>query len=467
VYALVFGLFLGLAIVKFGNPVILEQILTVPKSWAEVENFAWPISWANWTLVALAVIGAAVAVANGPRWRATRWLWILPLIWFGWQALSATQTQHQDLAAPTLWQFGGCVACYFLGTFVIGRERAWRFLLVGLLAGFAFCLVRAVDQKVFEFPRERQYLKESQQAGWTNMPPEVFLQLKHENVIINTNGEDVLNPVILAKYEKGRVSGTLVYPNALSGVVLLLFPVSLAAIWLVTRNLRPVTRWAAMGLTVFLGMAGLFWSGSKGGWLIALCVGVFWLWQLNWPRRLKWTLMAVVIAGGLVAFGVRFHSYFAKGATSAGARFDYWRVAARLAMEHPGVGTGPGSFQRPYALLKKPESEMARLVHNDYLEQFSDSGMVGGVSYALWVGLLLWRVTRGRVNPEVPPTERASLYGSRWLEFGMLAGVLGWFVQGLMEFSLYVPALAWTAFTLGGCLLARTGNEFDKPKVKN
>jgi hypothetical protein len=39
--------------------------------------------------------------------------------------------------------------------------------------------------------------------------------------------------------------------------------------------------------------------------------------------------------------------------------------------------------------------------------------------------------------------------------------VLGWFLQGLGEFSLYVPALAWTAFTMLGWLLAVSGNQFD------
>jgi hypothetical protein len=32
----------------------------------------------------------------------------------------------------------------------------------------------------------------------------------------------------------------------------------------------------------------------------------------------------------------------------------------------------------------------------------------------------------------------------------------------LGEFSLYVPALAWTAFILLGFLLATTGNQIDK-----
>jgi hypothetical protein len=49
----------------------------------------------------------------------------------------------------------------------------------------------------------------------------------------------------------------------------------------------------------------------------------------------------------------------------------------------------------------------------------------------------------------------------------MFAGLLGWFVQGFIEFSLFVPALAWTAFTLSGCLLQRTGNQVDKPAPRD
>jgi hypothetical protein len=48
------------------------------------------------------------------------------------------------------------------------------------------------------------------------------------------------------------------------------------------------------------------------------------------------------------------------------------------------------------------------------------------------------------------------------MTFALIAGLLGWFVQGLGEFSLYIPALAWTAFTFLGCLLALAGNQIDK-----
>jgi O-antigen ligase len=310
-----------------------------------------------------------------------------------------------------------------------------------------------VDQKVFEFPREKQSLLENQRTGWTNVAPDILFELKQDRVVINTNGVDVANPAILAKYEKGRVQGTLVYPNALAGIVLLLLPVTLVVVWQGTRKLRRVTCIMAMGLTIFLGLAGLFWSGSKSGWLIALATGVFWLYRLKWSRRLKLVVVSALLMGGLVVFAVRFQSYFAKGATSVGARFDYWRAAGQITKAHPVFGTGPGTFQHPYALFKQPDSEMARLVHNDYLEQFSDSGIIGGLSYAAWITLLFWVVGK-----------RVWTSGN-WLEFGILAGLLAWFTQGFIEFSLFVPALAWTAFVLAGCLLAQSGNQFDKSKV--
>ena len=92
---------------------------------------------------------------------------------------------------------------------------------------------------------------------------------------------------------------------------------------------------------------------------------------------------------------------------------------------------------------------MARLTHNDFLEQFSDSGLPGGLAYAAWIflaltiaGKKLWRST------DV-------------FTFAIFVGVLAWFVQGLGEFSLFIPALAWTAFTLLGVLLGEQRIEFD------
>jgi hypothetical protein len=449
-YALGFGLFLGLAILKFGNPVILDHKITPPVSPSEFWMYAWPTHWGNWILLPLALAGAALAYIGKPRWPGTRWLWTLPLLWFGWQLLSATQTVDGNLTATTLWQFGGCVACYFLGALVLGREQAVRWLLAGVLAAFAFCLIKGINQRLVEFPQSRQVLLEGERTGWTNIPPEMFAEMKHNRVVITTNGVDVANPAILAKFAKGRVNGTLVYPNALAGLILLLLPVSLVLAFNRTKRLRTPIRAAVIALTVFLGGSAFFWTGSKLGWLIAMAIGGACLFRLQWPMRLKLATLIGILLIGLVIFAVRFHSYFAAGATSVGARFDYWRAAVETTVNHPLFGTGPGTFQRPYERIKSSAAEMARLAHNDYLEQFSDSGIAGGAFYAAWIFLSL--ATIGR----------RTWLSTDLMTFAIFVGLLGWFVQEFGEFSLYVPALAWTAFTLLGCLLALAGNRIDK-----
>src|SRR5580700_1365931 len=114
VLALVFGFFLGLCIWKFGDPVILDHKITTPESMSDFLSDAWPPHWANWIWPPLAVWGAWLAFQRGISGLSSKWLWILPLTWLGWQFISATQTVDADLTAVTLWQYGGCVACYFL-----------------------------------------------------------------------------------------------------------------------------------------------------------------------------------------------------------------------------------------------------------------------------------------------------------------------------------------------------------------
>ncbi|HEY5345650.1 MAG TPA: O-antigen ligase family protein [Verrucomicrobiae bacterium] len=449
-YALAFGLFLGLCLWKFGNPVILDHKISAPTTASEFLNEPWPLHWANWVLLPLAAIGAILVFQKRISWIQTKWLWLLPIIWLGWQFISATQTVDADLTAATLWQFFGCVACYFLGALIFARDNLWRWLLPGLLAAFAFCLVRGIDQHVFEFPQNYQTLVEGERSGWTNFPPETIADMKTGGVIITTNGMDAANPAILEKFKKGRVAGTLVYPNALAGIILLLWPLSLALAFGATKKLKPFLRFAAIALTIFLGSAALFWSGSKLGWLIGLALAGIFLRRLDWPKKIKLATVAFVLILGLGIFAVRFHNYFSAGATSVGARFDYWRAAVQTTAAQPVFGTGPGTFQRPYAQIKSPEAEMARLTHNDYLEQFSDSGIVGGLTYASWIFLALLTVGK------------KLWHRSDILSFAIAAGLFGWFAQGFGEFGLYIPALAWTAFTLLGCLIRQDIIELDK-----
>lgn len=170
-----------------------------------------------------------------------------------------------------------------------------------------------------------------------------------------------------------------------------------------------------------------------------MLLGLVYLLRFDISRKIKFWVTLLVIIFGLGVFALRFHHYFATGATSVGARFDYWRAAVQTASLHLSFGTGPGTFQRPYALIKSPEAEMARLTHNDYLEQFSDSGLIAGLAYVSWIIVAL--VISGRKVWRLADIDKFTI----WL------GLFGWFLQGFGEFGLYIPALAWVAFALLGC----------------
>lgn len=196
------------------------------------------------------------------------------------------------------------------------------------------------------------------------------------------------------------------------------------------------------GAVAVAALACLFWSGSKGGWLLMLLLGLLALFRLDFSKRLKLALVLVILVGGLAGFFVKYAAFFHKGATSVVARFDYWRAAAQITAGRPLLGTGPATFGVPYARIKNPDSEMARLTHNDYLEQACDSGVPGFLLYAGFVAAALLVAYR-----RLPPGD--------WQHFALWLGVLGLAIQSLFEFGLYIPALAWPAFAFLGYLLAK------------
>jgi O-antigen ligase len=136
------------------------------------------------------------------------------------------------------------------------------------------------------------------------------------------------------------------------------------------------------------------------------------------------------------------------------ARFDYWRAAVETMVAKPVFGTGPGTFSIAYQAIKRPESEMSRLTHNDYLQQASDSGVVAGLAYLTFVVAMLLCGYAKPVTPEF------------WPRFSVWLGLLGYALQGLMEFGLYIPALAWCAFALSGWLVATCPKRFDKSSAR-
>ena len=259
------------------------------------------------------------------------------------------------------------------------------------------------------------------------------------------------------KLASDRIWATMFYPNALAGSIILLLPYLLLAVWRMSADrFETSARWLLVGLLAAPALCCVYWSGSKTGMLIVLAQGVTAMSRLSIPRKIKLAIGGAILIGGLAGFFIVFSSYFSAGARSLGARADYWRAATETFIENPMTGSGPGTFMIPYGQKKAPDSEMARLTHNDYLEQASDSGIVGFAAFSIFIGaslISLYRKSR-RVRD--------------WEFFLIWLGLGGWSLQIGMEFSLYIPALSWPAFLLFGLLWGRSEsvNGMDMPSAE-
>jgi hypothetical protein len=485
-FSALLGAFFGLCLLKFSNPPIMEKYVETPRNGVELLiSTPWPIHWAYWLLGVLTFTALLMAfwsasfrasvleLISSFRIRHLSWprllILVLPLAWLLWQALATHFSVRHDLSAPTFHHYVACVVCFYLGVFILSRlENPWPFCL-GLLCGLVLVVAIGLDQHFGGLAESRAYFYHQQELY---------------------PGKDV-PPELLKKMASNRIYSTLFYPNTLAGALILLFPAVLIAtlqsvdrwqlgnasrietlavllaaaigcILLYLQNTHagwifllllalalvfPVPRWAAPTVLSLGVLAVLFWSGSKAGWLIMLLLAIAALWRLPFrpalDRRMKLAIIAILLIVGLAAFFVRYATFFRTGATSVGARFDYWRAAIETTRAHPVFGTGPGTFQIAYERIKRPEAEMARLVHNDYLEQASGSGIPGFLLYTTFIALSL-ALTR--------PVSSSTIHSS----FVVWLGLCGWAAQCMVEFSLEIPALAWPAFAFMGSLYGKS-----------
>lgn len=444
IFAGLLGAFLGLSLLKFGNPVIMEKWVTPPGDIYEfLLGYPWPIGWAYGLLVIVCLAGLFCLQRGAGG--VPRWLILLPIAWLFWEFLSGTQSMEPRLTSQTVKHFAACVACFYLGFFSLGQTT--RDLLpfwLGLFCGFVVVLGVGLEQHFGGLAESRQYFFLYVYPHMTEPPP----------------------PEYLKKISSNRIFSTLFYPNALAGALLLLLP-ALFALLSFTRRMTTPAKVFLTGLIGLAAMACLYWSGSKGGWLLMLLLGLLTLLRVKFKRVYKIGVVMAVLVLGLGGFFWKYSGFFERGATSVSARFDYWEAAVKTVRERPLFGTGPGTFAIPYQRLKRPESEMSRLVHNDYLEQASDSGVIGCVLYTVFiVGGLVWGFPRlgwgaglvrepgGRKRIDYEEEDEKEREKLGWIGFSIWLGVLGWSLQGFLEFGLYIPGLAWTAFVFMGWLFA-------------
>lgn len=399
---------------KFGTPVTAQSALVPPNSVMEWIFFAWPLQ-----LATIFAFGALLwLVLDGERLMArVDLLFVLPLCFLVTQIAAAVPSIAPQTTADTLMSFAMNTLLFYAAAWYVrdGAAAARIFGALGLAT--MLVLVIALEQRYGGLQQTREFAALYVDAA--HAPPDLLLRLT-----------------------SNRVFGPLVYPNALAGFLVLAFAPTLAWIWVRGRSWVTWMKWLALlfagGLMAFC----LALTGSRGGFVAfaAMAMAGLFCFVLKGSRRTRWVVIALLAVAGIFVLAQR-SGLIGLGTESVAARRDYWRGAMAIARDHPWLGTGPGTFGSIYPKYKTASTEEAQLVHNNFLQMWSDSGMV-----AFLVFSLLWLVAlRDAFELARQRTGDAAA-------IAICAALAGWTVHSLMDFDLYVPGVAMPAFLLLGML---------------
>ncbi|UJA19987.1 hypothetical protein HJD18_07020 [Thermoleophilia bacterium SCSIO 60948] len=184
--------------------------------------------------------------------------------------------------------------------------------------------------------------------------------------------------------EAGRFSGSFGDPNYLAAG---LVPALAIAAALYASERSPALRAMLVATSMVLLVATIA-TGSRGGLLAiaaALIVALVLLPRAR-ARIAVAAIAAIALAGAWITISSPETIDRVRSFDTNTGREDLWVVAWRVAEDNPGVGVGvnnfrevspdyvrqPGSLERSDLIIREPT-----LVHNVYLQQFAETGIVG------------------------------------------------------------------------------------------
>jgi O-antigen ligase len=252
----------------------------------------------------------------------------------------------------------------------------------------------------------------------------------------------------------GAPFGPYVNRDHFAGFAELVIPIALVP--LVLGKVRR-ERLLLVSLFALVPIVALLLSASRGG-IVSFVAELALLFLLLLVRRIR---SKYVLVGGIVVLGAllavswiggqqvlkRFSVDSAIEVTSgkrAAMRQDTWRIFR----DHPLLGTGLGTLQKvfpPYDSLY--DGKIVNHTHNDYLEALAETGILGGLCCAWFLGALLVASLKGLAGLGSSLNSALNLSG--------LVGCCGLLVHSLFDFNLHIPANALLFFVAAHLATAR------------
>jgi len=272
--------------------------------------------------------------------------------------------------------------------------------------------------------------------------------------------------------------GPWINPNQFAGYIELMCPLAFGLFLFYKPRVRGDESWREKFVSfftvpgihwhLFLGFAtvlmvlSVFVSLCRGGILSIVVAGVVFLFLVKWkfPGRGKITVLAIILCLFLAiswfGWGIII-SEFNQGVDSAGnindGRLAQWTDVLEIIKDFPVFGAGFGSFFFIYPLYKTiSDNYIYEHVHNDYLELFTDGGVIGFILAAWFVlavllhGLKMIRVRRDRY---------AVLVG-----IGSISGIVALLAHSVTDFNMHNGAVGLYFFFLCGLAVASVNIRF-------
>jgi len=400
---------------KFGAPVVTQALMFVPGDALEWILEPWP----NQIAFVFILVSLLWLVLDAERLTArVDFLFLLPLLFLLTQAAPTLGSINRQVSLDTLVYFACCVLLFYTAAWYVRDGANAAAIFGGLGLATMLVCVAALRQYFGGLEETRQFA--AAYVDTTQAPKDFLLRLTSNRPFAWFGG----------------------YPNALAGFLVIAFAPTLAWISVRGRGWDPRVRRPTLALAGCLMGFCLILTGSRGGYVaFAVTIVTALLVVIPSGARRTLTIGAALCLLGVILFIAHRSGMVSTGTTSMSARTDYWRGAVSIARDHPWLGTGPGTFGSIYPKYKTAQTEEAQLVHNNYLQMWSDSGLAAFVVFGLmWV---------------VAIKDSFKLIGQRRDDaaaIAICASLTGWVVHGFVDFDLYVPGVAFPAFILLGIL---------------
>lgn len=268
--------------------------------------------------------------------------------------------------------------------------------------------------------------------------------------------------------------GTYIYSNHFANALCLTLPAAWALWMLYTRNRLPV--WARYaGLLASMALA-LWTTGglahSRAGTASLGLAAFVYLALVAQSQWLRWLAGGIAAAGGLSLAGFvaavqgPFSGLLAilpaalnqrMAPLLSDARIVAARVAGRMFLASPILGTGLGTYGDVYAVLQRSDHTMY-FAHNDYAQLLAEAGLLGAGILALAAWALGWRARR--FCRERPAANRV-------IDAGAWAALAGAAAHSFFDWNMHAPANALLACIVAGLALSSVAPSVAPSAVRN